>query len=119
LPWLMGIATNVLRERARWSIRDGARAVRQSSYTQEQWANILGRLSAAPREIGEPHPLWGLVAQLSKQQQDALRLRYVDDLPYPEIAQKLGCSEEAARSRICRALQALRRLLGSRDQPCN
>ncbi len=40
-------------------------------------------------------------------QQEALRLRVVDELPYPEIAARLGVSQPTARARVSRALRAL------------
>jgi RNA polymerase sigma-70 factor (ECF subfamily) len=36
-----------------------------------------------------------------------VRLRVVDELPYPDVAARLGISEQAARARVSRALRAL------------
>lgn len=108
LPWLMGFAVNVMREDDRWQARDAARSVRESSCTPEQWAALLGQLSVEPAEVEEPGPVWAALARLSPEHQRVLRLRYVDDRPYAEIAQTLGVSEVAARMRGSRALQALR-----------
>jgi RNA polymerase sigma-70 factor, ECF subfamily len=41
----------------------------------------------------------------------ALYLRFVDDLPYDAIAQRLDCSPEAARQRVSSALRSLRKRL--------
>lgn len=109
LPWLMGIAVNVLRERVIWFARDSSHAVRQSSCSEEEWANILGQLSVQPRPADEPSPLWQALARLDAEQQRLLRLRFVDDGAYAGIARTLGISEPTARARVCRALQALRR----------
>jgi RNA polymerase sigma-70 factor (ECF subfamily) len=38
---------------------------------------------------------------------DAVRMRVKDDLPYAEVARRLGCSEGAARVRVARALTRL------------
>jgi RNA polymerase sigma-70 factor, ECF subfamily len=40
-------------------------------------------------------------------QADAVRLRIADDLPFAEVARRLGCSEVAARVRVSRALTTL------------
>lgn len=44
-------------------------------------------------------------------QQRAFVLRVVDDLPYPEVAEQLGISEDNARARVQRARAALRHVL--------
>jgi RNA polymerase sigma factor (sigma-70 family) len=38
---------------------------------------------------------------------DALRLRVVEEMPYPEVASRLAISEPAARARVSRGLRAL------------
>ncbi len=47
------------------------------------------------------------VSGLSPAHRDALRLRILDELPYPEVARRLAISEAAARARVSRALGAL------------
>lgn len=47
------------------------------------------------------------LTRLSASERDAVRLRVVDDLPYREVANHLGCSEGAARVRVHRALGRL------------
>jgi RNA polymerase sigma-70 factor (ECF subfamily) len=47
------------------------------------------------------------VSELSPAHRDALRLRIVEELPYPEVARRLEISEPAARARVSRALRAL------------
>jgi len=44
---------------------------------------------------------------LSKEQREALRLRVVEERPYVEVAERLGVSEQAARTRVSRGLRAL------------
>jgi RNA polymerase sigma factor (sigma-70 family) len=51
--------------------------------------------------------------RLSAEQRDAIRLRVVDEMPYPEVARRLDVSEETARARVSRGL---RRLAVSLDQ---
>lgn len=45
--------------------------------------------------------------RLSAEQRQALQLRIVDELPYPQVANRLGVNEAAARARVSRALKAL------------
>ena len=47
------------------------------------------------------------VRALPKEQQRALELRVVQQLDYEEVAGALGCSQNAARLRVSRALRAL------------
>jgi RNA polymerase sigma-70 factor (ECF subfamily) len=50
----------------------------------------------------------GELAGLPLDQREALRLRVVEERPYPELAATLGISEPTARARVSRALRALR-----------
>jgi len=50
----------------------------------------------------------GLIASLNDTAQAALRLRFVDDLDYDGIAERLGCSVVAARQRVSSAVRTLR-----------
>jgi RNA polymerase sigma-70 factor (ECF subfamily) len=49
-----------------------------------------------------------LIAPLSENSRAALRLRFVDDLDYDGIADRLGCSPVAARQRVSTAVRTLR-----------
>ena len=48
---------------------------------------------------------------LSRDQRDAVRMRVVDELPYCELARRLGVSEPTARSRVSRGIRALQNAL--------
>jgi RNA polymerase sigma-70 factor (ECF subfamily) len=45
--------------------------------------------------------------KLSEDQRSALQLRIVEELPYPEVARRLGTTEPTARARVSRGLRAL------------
>jgi RNA polymerase sigma factor (sigma-70 family) len=45
--------------------------------------------------------------QLGGDQREALRLRVVEEQPYPEVARALGVSEATARARVSRGLRTL------------
>jgi RNA polymerase sigma factor (sigma-70 family) len=49
----------------------------------------------------------GALAELGPEQREAVRLRVVDELGYPAIADRLGISEQAARARVSRGVRAL------------
>lgn len=55
------------------------------------------------------------VEQLPRGQAEAVRLRVGLDLPYPEVARRLGCSEVAARARVSRGISRLSSDLGGRS----
>lgn len=53
------------------------------------------------------HGLAVELAHLSHEQREAVQLRVVEEMPYEEVARRLGVSEPAARARVSRALRAL------------
>lgn len=63
-------------------------------------------------------PIRGAIAEaletLSADQRDAMRLRVIDGLPYPEVARRLACSEQSARQRVSRGLRRLAAVLQER-----
>ena len=80
---------------------------------QEAGAEELQRVE----ELADPAELRRRVARqmddLPGGCREAVRLRVVEELPYPEVAQRLAISETAARMRVSRALKQLRGALGS------
>jgi len=55
------------------------------------------------------------MAMLPDEQREAVTLRVVEGLPYPEVARLLSCTEEAARARVSRGLRKLPKLLEGRS----
>jgi RNA polymerase sigma-70 factor (ECF subfamily) len=53
------------------------------------------------RSLAELPPAWAA----------AVTLRVIDGLSYPTVAAQLGCSEQAARVKVCRALNRMSALL--------
>ncbi len=72
----------------------------------------LERIEAAVADAPLFDALRLALSGLPASQADALRLRVMEDLPYPEVAARLGCSEGAARVRVSRGLAALHDSLG-------
>lgn len=48
------------------------------------------------------------ITELPSKQRSALIMRYLVDLPYNEIAEALGCSQDSARANVHQALKRLR-----------
>jgi RNA polymerase sigma factor (sigma-70 family) len=95
LPWLLGIASNVLRRHwrtERHRLDAYARAARHE------------RPGAAPDVDGE---VLRAVARLPRRQREVLLLAAWADLSYAEIAQALGLPVGTVRSRLARARAAL------------
>lgn len=102
-PWLFAIARHVLVA----SVRRGRleRAAMERLGVRERWD--------APPATADPAEAWldgadELLDALPPGQRDAVRLRVVDDLAYPEVAGALSTTPEAARVRVHRGLTALR-----------
>jgi RNA polymerase sigma factor (sigma-70 family) len=103
LPWLLGIARNVLLVSVR------RRALEQRACER---LGLRERLDAPPATV-EPAEHWlegldELLADLPQGQRDALQLRLVEDRDYAGVAAVLGTTEQTARVRVHRALRALR-----------
>ena len=70
------------------------------------------------RSSGEEHTpperdesLWEAVGELPARQRSAVVLRYLADMQHREIAQAIGCSEEAARRSLHEGLSKLRKVV--------
>lgn len=105
--WLFTIARRQLgrylrrgrvERRALASIGLAAPAVSEDDAAEiERLAGVASLRQALGAELG----------RLSVEQRRALQLRIVEELPYPEVARRLGTSEPAARARVSRGLRAL------------
>jgi RNA polymerase sigma-70 factor (ECF subfamily) len=104
LPWLYGVARNV--------VRNADRSSRRSS-------RLTGRLGGLARQAvhgpevqvvrrQEDAALVEALASLKAEDQEVLRLRAYEGMTAPQIALVLGCSVEAAKKRMTRALGRLR-----------
>ena len=116
LPWLARIATNL--------IADQRRRQRQASFvsldqpTNDQLRTLMDGLrddAPLPQVLAEQAELRdlirALIAELPKDQGEAVLLRYGNDLPLIDIAAALNRSEGAIKSLLHRALDNLRKRL--------
>jgi RNA polymerase sigma factor (sigma-70 family) len=99
--WVLTIAHN--------KAMDAHRARSRRALPVEDMAAVDGRSASSPRMVDES--LWGAVRELPDRQRSAVTLRYMADLPHREIAQAIGCSEEAARRSLHEGLTRLRKVV--------
>jgi RNA polymerase sigma-70 factor (ECF subfamily) len=104
LPWLLGIARNVARESARRNEVE-TRARRRLGLptdlaSEDGYDAVEDRLS--PRMA-----LTDALETLPDHERAALELRVLDELPYADVAARLGVRPAAARLRVSRALRRL------------
>jgi RNA polymerase sigma-70 factor (ECF subfamily) len=107
VAWLWGIARNVLHEAHR-----RGRAERQALRRLRVESEVLTDAELARvDDLAGLEDLRGLVAsalrELSAEQREVVELRVVGELGYPQIARRLGISEQTARARLSRGLRAL------------
>jgi RNA polymerase sigma factor (sigma-70 family) len=106
-PWLFGIARNLLRQYHKHNRIESAARERMGMPVafaeSEDYERVDERIEASSLAPLVRHA----VRALPKEQRRALELRVVQQLPYEEVAGVLGCSQNAARLRVSRALRAL------------
>jgi RNA polymerase sigma factor (sigma-70 family) len=114
-PWLFGIARNLLGTYLRKRRVETAGRMKLgmpvTQQTDEEFERVEERLTA---EAKAPQ-LGDAFASLPEDQRAALELRAIDQLPYTMVAERLGCTENAARLRVSRALGTLRAELGGEE----
>ena len=116
-------------ERAKWYLfrivrnlaTDQARA--RARFAEEPWAVLPDAASIDPapdarllRDDEHVVPR-AAFADLPRVHQEVLHLRFVEDLDHAAIAARLETTEQAARQRVYRAMEALRALTRQRQQP--
>jgi RNA polymerase sigma factor (sigma-70 family) len=106
-PWLFGIARNLLRQYHKHNrIETNARerlGLPLAAAESDDYEAVDERVAA--RSLAPA--LAAAVRLLPPDQRRALELRVVQQLDYEEVAGRLGCSQNAARLRVSRALRAL------------
>jgi RNA polymerase sigma-70 factor (ECF subfamily) len=104
LPWLFGIARNVARESARRNEVE-TRARRRLGLPTDLASE--GGYAAVEERLSPSVALADALETLPEHEREALELRIVDELPYADVADRLGVRPAAARLRVSRALRRL------------
>jgi RNA polymerase sigma factor (sigma-70 family) len=105
--WLYGIAYRQLalyHRRGRAERRALERlGLEQPAFAEDDEARLieLADLRSQRRRLA------GALERLSPPVREAVRLRILADLPYEDVAQRLGISEQTARARVSRGLRSL------------
>jgi RNA polymerase sigma-70 factor (ECF subfamily) len=113
LPWLHGIAQNVLRDSLRRRrVEDRARArlgLPRTVQSDPGYEDVERRLSL-------PEAAMRAIAEMPEREREVLELRIVQERPYSEIAERLRTTPQAARLRVSRAVRRLNLAIGGRRQ---
>jgi RNA polymerase sigma-70 factor, ECF subfamily len=111
-PWLYRIVLNVVRNAWRDSRREVSVAETPEN-TDESFGAVSGSAPGVDREA------WmdalGALGRLSERQRVAVALRYVEDLPYAEIAETTGWPENTCKTLVRRGIARLGVLLSERS----
>ena len=109
LPWLLGIAQNVLRDSLRKRrVEDAARR----RLGLPRMIALDGNIDAVDERLSLSETARQAVSSLSAGDRELLRLRVIEERPYREIATRLRCTPAAARLRVSRLLRQLQCTLG-------
>lgn len=107
IAWVLGIARNELRQAARSGrVRDRARVrlgMSRIELDDESFERIEELVDFAPLRLELEEALKAMSPKIA----GALLLRIGLELPYEEVARRLGCSRGTARARVSRGLTAL------------
>ena len=110
LPWLYGVATNVVRNRRRALWRQRRLLAQLEAQSRETAApDAAARAEAAAQMRG----VLERIRRLPRSQQDVLALCVWSELTYEEVAVALGVPVGTVRSRLSRARAALTELPGA------
>jgi RNA polymerase sigma factor (sigma-70 family) len=105
--WIWAIARNQLaryQRKGRAERRAVARLGIQTPIVGEDDHERIERLAGIDSFRGA---IAAAMSELSDGHREAVRLRVIDELPYPTVAARLGISETNARARVSRGLRAL------------
>jgi len=115
-PWVFRIASNKTIDyfRMRKSSRTRQFSTLEDSLLesvlQDETQEALGAVMR--RELGQM--IFRAIATLKHRQRAILALRCFEEMPYPQIAQAIGCTENEARVSFFRTKQVLKKLLSRR-----
>lgn len=112
LPWLYGIATNVLRNRRR-ALRRHRQLIGQLELAGQPSDALAPDVAARAEAAAQMRSVLDRIARLPRPQQDVIALCIWSGLSYEEAAIALGIPIGTVRSRVARARAALAELDGA------
>ena len=113
LPWLYGIARNVLRHQRRSAGRESGALARLRSDIDP----VAGSVEDLAVEHAEIDDVLSALVRLNEGDREIIQLAAWEDLDRTEIATALGCSPNAASKRLRRALDHLAHRLDATATP--
>lgn len=111
LPWLYGIATNVVGDRLRAEQRS-SRTYLAIGVPEEQWADVDDRVVA--QSMGET--INGALETLSIEDRETFLLFALEGLSYEEVGEALGVPAGTVGSRIFRVRRTIREAIPDLEQ---
>ena len=108
VPYLYRMVANACAERYR---RSGIRPLSIDSVRLEEAPDERNQASERISAVDELQWIEQLLSRLPGRQADVVRLRVLDELPLADVAEIIGCSLPTTKSRLCYALQKLRRMV--------
>ena len=113
ITWLMTIAVNLVRDRARSRRFQFWRRAERSAVDSTLIGEWVPDRQMSPEHrafINEQvQAVWAATANLSERQRTVFLLRFVEDLDILEIAEATGLSENAVNVHLFRAVRAVRK----------
>jgi RNA polymerase sigma factor (sigma-70 family) len=114
-PWLFGIGRNLLRQYHKHNRIETAARQRLGIPVAFAECEDYERVDERDEAVTLAPTLRRALRALPSEQRRAVQLRVIHQLPYEEVAGRLGCSQNAARLRVSRALRAITTQLTSAE----
>ena len=113
--WVLTIAQrkalDAHRARARHAVPLADPAVAEAAVARGSVSGSGAASGTDGQALAYDEALWQAVGELPERQRSAVVLRFVADMRHREIAESIGCSEEAARSSLREGLNKLRKVV--------
>lgn len=112
--WVFGISANLLNDFFRSGMTEQRAMSRLGVERVEVDQPEIERIEQLAETLAMRTAVAEALSELSAEHREAVRLRVVDELPYPDVAAQMDVSEQVARARVSRGLKKLREKLECR-----